>query len=266
MPELLPASRKRHARDINRKISHWLARRERFENRSRLRSAAAAKFRNNYGQRKPVDDLGGVFTQKACSRTAQSVLRQKTYRLEKRRAHLVIEILRREFLLRRFRQARAHLRRKIHDGRFRHAFDQSWSGRRHVSSPRNETLRTRKDSAAETSFENCGAACSRPCAANRPSSRNACRRKSPPSIRGQTETAHIPAAGQTAWTSIPIHSPEDRNRQTHSRQVDAMRPAWAPTTQNQNCPATHSAIHPPTDRNVLYRQKSHTLPDAIALP
>src|SRR5580658_999984 len=71
-----------------------------------------------------------------------------------------------------------------------------------------------KDNEVGTSSDTTAAACTRPYAPNRPSSRNVFRRKNPPNIRDKIQTAQIPVAVRMSWTSTPIHFPADRKLRT----------------------------------------------------
>ena len=72
-----------------------------------------------------------------------------------------------------------------------------------LNPPRSGRWRTRKDSAAGTSCGTSGGACRHRCAATRPSSRNACRRKNSRSSRDKTENGLKPGSGANG---VEVHS------------------------------------------------------------
>ena len=87
--------------------------------------------------------------------------------------------------------------------------------------------RTRAGSAAGTSSGKIGATCRHRCAAIRPSSRNAFRRRNWPSSRVKGKRLKSRQADRMASKSIPIRCRSDRTRRMRWRPRDARQPAVA---------------------------------------
>ena len=81
------------------------------------------------------------------------------------------------------------------------------------------TSRTRTGSSAGTSCGSSAARARAPSRARRPSSRSACRRRSPPSTRDTTASARSPRTGRTRSRSTPSRCRRDRGRPTRSRRA-----------------------------------------------
>ncbi len=99
--------------------------------------------------------------------------------------------------------------------------------------------------AAGTNCETTAAACTRPCAANRLSSRSVCRRKSSRSNRDRRKTVRTLETARRMCASIPTRFRPGRQRRIRSTRREMIRQVWDPSAANQNYPgAVRAAPHP----------------------
>src|SRR5262249_3898781 len=91
--KFLLASLERRGRDLNGVVIRLPAAGQRFQNPARLFSAAAAEFGDVERPWQHGHDLVRVAFEEPGIGPGQAVLRQHRYRLEKRRAYFVVEIL-----------------------------------------------------------------------------------------------------------------------------------------------------------------------------
>src|SRR6185503_20689214 len=78
---------------------------QRFQQPSRLSAAAAAEFGDDYGTRHTIDDVLSVSAQQAIVRAGKAIFGKMADDLEQRRADVVVQIFRGQFLLPRLGQA-----------------------------------------------------------------------------------------------------------------------------------------------------------------
>src|SRR5271166_795921 len=90
-------------------ITSALAAAECLENLAGFLTASTSEFSHREWSRQALDNVAAVAAQQALIGASQSVLRQVADHLEQRRAYIVVQVFRRQFLLARFSEAGAHI-------------------------------------------------------------------------------------------------------------------------------------------------------------
>src|SRR5262249_16956426 len=160
-------------------------------------------------------------------------------RLEKRRSQLIVEVLRRKFLLLGLRQSAPDLGAEIRDGVLSNGFRQHERSSRSVSAAPGGTTSKRTDSAAGTNCRTTAAAWTRRSAAIRPSSRSAARQKNRLNSRDRTGTPEIQETARTLYASTPSRCPANRAHRRRWRLSEMPPLESGPTAQNRNFLASH---------------------------
>ncbi len=179
-------------------------------------------------------DFARMLLQQPRVRSCQPVFRQNADHLKQCRAHLVIQIFRRQFSLSALRQAFAHVSREFGHIPLEAFALACWLPRAQdclaiASLPRNGTLRRRTDSAAGTSFGRIAATCTQPFAATLPSSRSVSHRRNSRNSRGKRASPQIQGTARSTSASIPSHCPLNREPRTRLPLRDARPPVQDPT-------------------------------------